>query len=186
VGVDDGAPSGTASNGILEAGEIDQTSYACTLAAPPAGIQTNVALATVQAQGWTICHTELYSASASTTLANNCTGTQMMVACRAVADTSILVVAAADLKSVVTTVDPAGGSNSHVSNGVAWYFTPNDSWGFFEPGDGASRSNCDTATGSFAARRLCWHTQGNVGGYRCGTAAGLNSSTAWERVLLQR
>jgi len=29
VGVDDGTPTGTASNGTLEAGEVDQTSYLC-------------------------------------------------------------------------------------------------------------------------------------------------------------
>ena len=39
-GLDDGTPSGTANNGILEAGEVDATAYVCNGATGPAGSLT--------------------------------------------------------------------------------------------------------------------------------------------------
>jgi hypothetical protein len=58
--------------------------------------------------------------------------------------------------------------------------------GFAQGGDSVSRSSCDTANVN-PERRLCWHTGGDAinGGWRCGTATGLNGNNGWERKIFQ-
>ena len=69
----------------------------------------------------------------------------------------------------------------HVANGVAWYYSTSYSWGFADGSDSVQRSICDIS-GINSNKRLCWHTNGN-GGYRCGSATNLNSSSSYEKVI---
>lgn len=75
--------------------------------------------------------------------------------------------------------------------GISWYFNDTWSWGFASLGDSVQKNECDTDSSGKNDQRLCWHlgltTQGVFyGGYRCGVTENLNSSTAYERVLLTR
>ena len=60
------------------------------------------------------------------------------------------------------------------------------------PADTVTRGQCDTEIDIDSNLRMCWHdgisgapTGELYGGYRCGATVGLNSSTAWERVVYQ-
>lgn len=155
-----------------------------------AGIKTNVSLAALQALGWSTCFTAPYNSTGTTTdsILAGCTGTYMMMACRASSATDTLTVVAADTRAVVTTVD-ASNTGFHASNngGVGWYFGTNWSWGFFPLGQAVNRSSCDVAPAS-PEQRLCWHTGGGAinGGYRCGATIGLNADATFQRLILVR
>jgi hypothetical protein len=157
----------------------------------PVGPQTNVPQTLVNLGGWTTCYTELYNATgASATILTACNKANLMLACRQTGSDAYALLAQAP-RTDVTFVTPVDATTVHVANGTGWYFNNGQAWGFIKPGDVISRSSCDTQTGTAPEQRLCWHlgttTPGVLfGGYRCGAATSLNSSTAWERVLLHR
>ncbi|MEN8170288.1 MAG: hypothetical protein ABFS08_08700 [Pseudomonadota bacterium] len=153
---------------------------------------TDVALADVEAQGWTTCFTETYNITGTSipdTLAA-CAGTELMMACRETATPGTLTLAAWATEADMT-VD-TNAANDGVTNdvaGVSWYYNSTYSWGFASLGDTVVKSSCDVDNTGKNNQRLCWHADpGDVlqGGFRCGTTTGLNDSTAWERVLLKR
>lgn len=154
-----------------------------------AGIQQNLSLAALEADGWSVCLNESYTAEGTPvagTLAG-CTGTYMMLACRnGTGDT--LALAAADLRTVVTQADAATATAHHVANGVGWYFTEDLSWGFFPAGQALNRAPCDWDSDGLQTmkqQRLCWHTTAGElkRGYRCGDNE-LNTSASWQRIIL--
>ncbi|MBF94562.1 MAG: hypothetical protein CMH58_05310, partial [Myxococcales bacterium] len=153
----------------------------------PVGIQQGVDVADLEAQGWETCYQATYGAGGNELVnaraSEACQGQYMMLGCRETGAATLTVAAAGTYEDVTREV-PAGGDNHHVANEVAWYYSPpNSSWGFFRPGDGASRSSADTSrvNGEF---RLSWHTRNDeVGGYRCGTTMDLNNSDAWEKMI---
>lgn len=80
------------------------------------------------------------------------------------------------------------GTNKHeVSScvGTDWYFNRHYSWGFAKEGDEVYRRQCDEKTSGCNDCRLCWHTMGGNGGYRCGTTKDLNNNSNYERVIFQ-
>ncbi len=181
-------------NGVLDASEIQQTTYICETAWPAgAGIQENLSLTDLRAQGWITCYQDAYS-NTGTTIASilaGCQGTYMMLACRADNVTDTITVAAADTRTVVTTPDATGTTTFHAANGVGWYFTDTQSWGFFPANDTLNRSSCDIpGVGGVASedadKRLCWHASAGVinGGFRCGATQFLNSNATWQRLVL--
>jgi hypothetical protein len=158
-----------------------------------AGIVTNLDQGDL-ASIWQECFVEVYNTngtSLSSILTNKCPQANLMLGCRAI-NTKTLIVAAQGARADVTLDVGTGTYSNHIANGVAWYYNTSSSWGFFSPLDQVLRSSCDVASGMFNDQRLCWHTfNGNMGigvnngGYRCGTITNLNSSTAYERVILQ-
>ena len=160
-------------NNTLDAGEVAQTKYVCNATTALAyGIQTNVALTSYTNAGWSVCYTGTYNDTKSIAAATAaCTGTQMTIACRETGSAT-LALAASDLKTNVMHDVGSGSTAFYASNGVAWYYAGSYSWGFFEPGDGVNRNSCDTATGSYPGRRMCWHTDLDslIAGYRCGNS----------------
>jgi hypothetical protein len=152
------------------------------------GIRTNLDPADL-ASVWQECYTQPYNGT--DTFANilntRCTKANLMLACRQTGQKTLIVAAEAPRADVTFEVG-SGTTASRTANGAAWYFSSNTtaSWGFAVPNDGLSRTNCDTFDGVYPEKRLCWHSQpgGIYGGYRCGTNIGLNSSTAFERVVL--
>lgn len=102
-----------------------------------------------------------------------------MLACKLKTDT-VYTLAAMGLRSDVLYNCGTLTSCVNVANGVGWYFSDDHSWGFINGGDLVSRSSCDTESTN-PELRLCWHTGGFYGGYRCGTTLGLNSDATWER-----
>ena len=147
------------------------------------GILTWVAESTLI--GWELCHVDYYSGSGTpfSSISSGCSKSKWLVGCRVTGDTTLITAANAPVSDVQYWT---GTSNSgHIANGVEWYWDDTYSVGYVEPGDGMSRNSCDTHSGSYPDRRLCWHAgSGNIqGGYRCGSATGLNSSTSYERVI---
>jgi len=150
------------------------------------GVQTNVPESAIIAGGWNLCHQDGFgdTANSLSTILSNCSGSQLMLACRDVGNPNLVAVAHAPRVAVTTDTGNADNGISTVSNGVAWYFNTDWSWGFFEPGDGVSKNNCDIGVGAFPERRMCAHTSlGNLdSGYRCGATENLFDNS-WERLI---
>ena len=146
------------------------------------GIQTNLAEVEVVSGGWTLCYSDTYANTGTpvATILAGCPGAQLMLACKPAAAITLDVAAHAPRGDV--TFDTMNDfTTTHVANGVAWYFFDTRSWGFAEPGDGVNKNTCDTLTGAFPERRLCWHT--GVGavintGFRCGTVIDFSAASA--------
>jgi hypothetical protein len=149
------------------------------------GILTSVAESTLI--GWELCYVDYYSnyGTSFSTISASCSKARWLVGCRQTGTTTLITAANAPATDVQYYT---GTSNTgHEANGVEWYWDGTYSVGYVEPGDGMSRSSCDVASGSYPDRRLCWHASSDQiqGGYRCGTATGLNSSSSYERVIFQ-
>ncbi|HHO50074.1 MAG TPA: hypothetical protein ENK18_04190 [Deltaproteobacteria bacterium] len=146
------------------------------------GILTNIP--ETDLTGWELCWSGRYNGFENLSdIQAQCDKANLLMTCRPIGSANLTVAAQAPRADVLF---PTGQQNvTHNANGVGWYFDNSYSWGFAEPGDGLSRNSCDTATGSFPERRLCWHTGGNAinGGWRCGSTTNLNSSTSWVRAL---
>lgn len=151
----------------------------------PVGVQNDVTSATVAGWGFTECYSATYASTgtALSTVLNGCQGDYLMMAARRVGSSTFEVLAAADRADVI--FDTGYGNVTHLANNVNWYYSTSYSWGFAGLGDTVSRTSCDT-NGISERDRLCWHTgSGNMnGGWRAGSNAYLNGSTAWEKVLL--
>jgi len=113
-----------------------------------------------------------------------CDGARLLLGCRPVGKSELRVAAMGERDDVLHDCGIAPGC-THEANGVAWYFSPDHSWGFAAVGDGVDRNSCDTAEGAHPEQRLCWHTGGrNVHpGYRCGNDFPFDAS--WERLIYQ-
>ncbi|OWQ45911.1 hypothetical protein CDL60_18875 [Roseateles noduli] len=150
----------------------------------PVGAQGNVSIDTVLNGGWTQCYVGTMAqaiGNAAQNVLGACTGDYLMMAGRATGSNTLLSLAAA-LRSDAILNTGANTSNTHVANGANWYFAPNWSWGFTAAGDSVSLSSCDVSNSPLS---LCLHTLDNVGGYRINDIAGLNSSTAYQKIFFQ-
>jgi len=147
------------------------------------GIQEDVPL--LDMAGWQVCWTGRYGGSEPIApILEECNGAQLALACRPAGADNLTLVAMGDRADVLH--DCANQRDClHEANGVAWYYSDSYSWGFVFPGDGVSRSSCDTAQGQHPELRMCWHSSnGNItSGYRCGTTM-LNGNNEWERIIL--
>jgi hypothetical protein len=153
-----------------------------------AGIVQNAGLSSLEGLGWRVCFEDGYGdfGTSIASILESCTGTYMMLGCRANGTSDTLVLAAADLRSVVTQPDSSGPTDHHVSNGVGWYFSDTLSWGFFPAGSTLNRASCDDFRGDASKdKRLCWHADsGNLqNGFRCGDND-LSAPSAWRRIVL--
>mgnify|MGYP007061239460 FL=1 len=115
------------------------------------------------------------------TILAQCNRKKLLLACKPVAN-SVYTLAAMGLRADVLYNCGTASTCINVANGVGWYFSDDYSWGFVNGGDAVTRSSCDTESTNSAAR-LCWHTGGSDGGYRCGSTMGLNSDSSWERAI---
>ncbi|MCC0008814.1 MAG: hypothetical protein H6876_11925, partial [Hyphomicrobiaceae bacterium] len=147
----------------------------------PVGPQTNVPVSTVTGGGWTECFKQTFNGNGHTLVASvlsACSGTELMMACRLTGSSTLTLLAQASKSDV--TVDTGTGNTTHNANGVEWYFNDNYSWGFANGGDTVTRNSCDTQSTN-ANLRMCIHTHDfGVGGWRCGSATGLNNSPTYE------
>lgn len=163
---------------------IGSNAFAAAPSYYPNGPQTNVAQSTLTGGGWTLCWSGTYATSGTSlaTIQAQCPGAYLALAGGATGSSTLLVVAAAPRADVLANT---GTSNTpHLANGTGWYYSTSWSWGFAKGGDAISRNSCDTQSTN-AALRLCWHTgSGNInGGWRVGTATGLNGSSAYTRYV---
>ncbi len=155
------------------------------------GVQQDVALAAVEARGWRVCHSSLYSSRGESVdaLLDGCAGEQLMLACRPVGAAN-LTLAAEGLRADVTFDVGRGANISHNANEVEWYLSPTRSWGFAPGGAAVNLGSCDFG-GDQPELRMCMHldpggVRGNTDdGYRCGDND-LNADRDWERLVLAR
>lgn len=140
--------------------------------------------------GWHECFSDFYGESAplSQVLAD-CTGSQLMMACRELGSDILQLAAYAPVADVM--FDTGEGDVPHNANGVGWYYHDAQSWGFAPEGDPIHRYTCDIVDSALEApgvdgdKRLCWHTANGYvsSGWRCGRNDLLNSDFGYERVL---
>ncbi len=139
--------------------------------------------------GFSICHQDTYNDTSSiATIQSNCAGSQIVMACRPVGDTTFTLAGLGDYAEVFTdTGSDYGDSTVNTHNGINWYFNSGLSWGFAQEGEAVLKTSCDTSN-TVAESRMCWHASGGnmTGGYRCGATTSLNHSTTWERVVMVR
>jgi hypothetical protein len=150
----------------------------------PVGVQSNVALSTVTSGGWTLCYAQAMGVSMGNSVldelaACNATGKSVMLAGRATGSDTLLLLAQAPYADVIFNTGINTGT-VHVANGAEWYYSDNYSWGFAGLGDTVYKGQCDVNAG---AQRMCLHTVNDAGGYRIGDITGLNSSTAYEKLI---
>ena len=155
------------------------------------GVAQNLAISSLT--GWTQCFSETYSQGVTSvaSVQKACTGSLLMMACRPAGATTLQVAAYAPRADVF--FDTGSGNDPHVANGVGWYYSDSQSWGFAPSGDAILRNSCDTqdssidATGVDGGLRLCWHTSNALlqGGWRCGADDNLNGSFGFERLVFQ-
>ncbi len=147
----------------------------------PSGPQTNVALATVTAGGWTQCYAETMAVSigdAAENVLNVCDGEFLIMAGRETGSDSFLVLAAALLADAI--FETGDTNTTHLANGSNWWYSDFWSWGFTAAGDTVDNALCD---GSDSPTSMCLHTLSFVGGFRINNILFLNSSTEFEKVF---
>jgi hypothetical protein len=147
----------------------------------PVGPQTNVSLSTVTGGGWSLCYSAPmgtpFGNQASATL-SGCTGNLIMMAGRETGSSTLLLLAQT---STADALNPTGAGNNGVfttSNGSDWFYNDSYSWGFKPVGSPYSKTECGSG-----ALSMCIHTFDFVGGFSIGTISGLNSSTAYEKLV---
>ena len=150
----------------------------------PSGPQLNVAPS--ELVGWKECYRSAFNTGNVDTIDDvlaACSGSQIMLACKPVADANLTLLAAAPRDDVLF---DTFSNVTRFSNGSQWYFNDGYSWGFANGGDTVNRSTCDFDDGSQTNTdlRMCMHTgNGTIqSGYRCGNNS-LNSNADWERVF---
>lgn len=166
---------------LLMVGGFAQAAYI------PVGPQNDVLVSTVTSDwGWTECYSTTYGTPLGNSAAgalSGCSGDYLMLAARRTGSDVFEVLAAALWDDVLTDTGAGNNGVTHTANGSEWYYAEEWSWGFAGLGDTVNKSSCDTNGGS-ERDRLCWHTIDWVGGWRAGSYTYLNSSTAWEKVIL--
>lgn len=144
----------------------------------PVGPQVSVPESTVTDGGWVECYRDTYDIfiNANDVLAD-CPGERLMLACAPIESNTLMLLAQGE-RSDVTFDTGLNPDVTHIANGVGWYFNVGlvggdnegeNAWGFVRAGDSVEKNNCDIDSSGANNERLCWHLQGDVGGYRCGS-----------------
>ncbi|MBS2022773.1 MAG: hypothetical protein JST92_10205 [Deltaproteobacteria bacterium] len=168
------------------------TSGACS-ATLPTGVMQNVQVTDLT--GYTVCHTSTFADSGTSLAAiqSACTGANLVIGCRAVGSSRLLIAAAGPKTSVFT--DTGAGNATTAVGGVGFYFTGSGAMGFAPVAAAINRSGggCDTNGTSvdafvngYGSQRMCWTTNSGLlgAGARCGDTLGASSS--FERVILSK
>ena len=154
----------------------------------PVGVQENVIYDDViNLWGWNLLYRDDYSANVTLDTMFAGHGDYIMLgAINGTSDTIQLLAAIAWTDFIVYTPQNV----TKTVNGAQWY-NNTGSIGFVGLGDTINQNSCDI-NNTNANLRLCWHAdQGGyndpatelIGGWRAGTATGLNSSTSWDRIV---
>ena len=140
----------------------------------PSGPQQNVSEQTLIDNGWTKFYEQTYATVTSTAAPYRPSEQYVILSGKAVGSSTILLAAAAPTSQVFTETVI---NTPQLINGTYWYNTPNQSIGFAPTGT-ISQSSADITDYS-SGLRLSWHLHPTVGGWRLGSATGLNDSTVY-------
>lgn len=157
------------------------------------GPQRDLKQSLLEAGGWSICHTSTFNDTSTsiTKVLIECSGSELMLACRPVDSIGGFFTLAAYAPRGDVTFSTGGDTSintTHTANGSEWYFDNSWSWGFAPQGEPVENDQCDVRH-TREDYRMCLHTVAGyiTGGLRCGAASTpLNFSTTWERVVLHR
>jgi hypothetical protein len=150
----------------------------------PSGVQLNVPETRITAGGWTICYDQPYSHQTTAADLTRCSslGTFMLMGAKSSSGASnlTLLAAGATTNALATT---SSTNAAYLENGAYWYNYPGRSVGFAE----SSQVNLwypDTFNwDSECTQRLSWFIDVGAGGWRAGCATGLNSNSAWRKLI---
>jgi hypothetical protein len=109
---------------------------------------------------------------------NACSGDYLMMAGAETGSGTLMVLAAAPYADTI--IDTGHTSDTHLSNGSEWWYSPFWSWGFTAAGDTVVNNECDT---SDSPTSVCLHTFDFVGGYRINNITGLNDSVGYQKLF---
>ena len=180
-----GKPSSKPSGGVPTGHPSTPTATAPTgLLAYPSEVQYGVAVSNLIQSGCSLCYNKFYGDRTTTSIIESCTGKWLFVGAVA-SDSSTFLLGAYGLASDVLTQTAL--NTPHLSNGVWWYFTPGQSFGFADtsvirqsPADYADYPGTDIHTQS----RLSWHLDQPFGGFRAGRNIFLNEdSSVWHKQI---
>ena len=133
--------------------------------------------------GWTECFSDTYGDfSLIDDILASCNQDRLLLGCRPTGSDTLMVAANAPRQDVL--FDCGTQSDCALSsNGAAWYFSGDWSWGFARAGQPVNRFSCDIELNDPNAR-VCWHTSANAlfEGWRCGANVDLGGAD-FERVV---
>ena len=145
----------------------------------PHGVQLNsVSVANLSSYGCSVCYLQTYSALTTSDNIGGCTGPVLFVGGRATSSSSFTL-GAFDSSTFILTQTPL--NIPHESNGVYWYFTSLNSFGFSRVSY-IEQVQAD-AVDSDGDERLSWHVDIPDGGYRLGSIVGLNEATDYMKAI---
>ena len=156
----------------------DPTSSPTFCMYPPRVQLNSVSVDQLASYGCSVCYLQTYGTVTTTDNIRKCAGPYLFVGGRETAS-STFKLGAFDLSSVILTQTLL--DTPHLSNGVYWYFTPSNSFGFsryplilqYE----ADRRSID------GDARLSWHLDLTVGGFRLGSILPLNDATDYLKAI---
>ena len=115
----------------------------------------------------------------STADIDQCTGPSLYVGAMRYGASSFLLGAFGSSSEIQTRTEL---NKPHVFNGVNWYFTAGQSFGFLDIRASLNQNSADYQ-GDYSESRLSWHLDTYSGGYRAGAYAMLNSDTSFMKAI---
>ena len=144
----------------------------------PYGPQTNVNEEKVTSGGWTVCHSESMTVRQNSSnldaIMRKCSKSQLIMGCRKVGSSTIMLLAAAPNGKEALKVT---GDNGQIIYGSKWYRREDSrSYGFVQESSelyffGVHAAESGDVKGEL---RLSYYLTGNHGGYRCGSTKGMD------------
>ena len=145
----------------------------------PFGVQNSVTVADLDRYGCSECYLKIYATATTSDDIIHCTSPNLFVGGRATGS-STFKLGAFDTSAVILTQTFL--NTPHLSNGVYWYFTPSNSFGFSR-NPLIEQNEADTLSIDGDAR-LSWHLDVGVGGFRLGSIPpDLNDATNYEKAI---
>ena len=151
----------------------------------PFGVQNNVARS--QFNGYSTVYEVVYSSMTTSSIINNirnsCTATSTLCyGCYSSSNSNNLLTVACG-RCLDVTNNTVKNSPNYI-NGVYWYYTESTSIGFSSLND-ITQNTCDNNNGVSPGKKICWHLEQNVGGWRCGSATTLNYDTTYYKIIFR-
>ena len=147
----------------------------------PFGVLNSVTFENLDRYGCKVCYQQTYSTWTTSDDIRKCAGPYLFVGGRATASSTFML-GAFDTSAVIHTQTPH--NTPHLSNGVYWYFTQYQSFGFSR--DANIKQSPGDILSTDGDARLSWHIDISIGGLRLGPLLSypfLNFATNYEKAI---
>ena len=153
--------------------------FSPTNSAIPYGIQyNNVTVSDLKARGCSVCYKDTYAGQTNSNDISSCAGPVLFVGAQNDNWSSIYLGAFGLASEVQRSTER---DTPHLSNGVYWYFTSGQSFGFL--GDTSLQQNGADIGTTNPDSRLSWHLDLGAGGWRAGAYTYLSNDATWQKVI---